>query len=124
LRPGVRYAPPVNREVTAADFITAIQRLYDKKSPSVGQHFSDLIAGTKAFGAGKAKSISGLSAPDARTLTITLDQPAGDFLSILTLAYFAPVPGEYAASYTVGANYDGHVVGSGPYTPPPTTPAG
>jgi peptide/nickel transport system substrate-binding protein len=27
------------------------------------------------------------------------------------------VPGEYAASYTVGANYDGHVVGSGPYTP-------
>jgi peptide/nickel transport system substrate-binding protein len=38
-------------------------------------------------------------------------------LSILTLAYFAPVPGEYAASYQVGANYDGHVVGSGPYTP-------
>jgi peptide/nickel transport system substrate-binding protein len=25
------------------------------------------------------------------------------------------VPGEYAASYAVGANYDGHVVGSGPY---------
>jgi peptide/nickel transport system substrate-binding protein len=117
LRAGVRYAPLVNREVTAADFITAIQRLYDKKSPSGGQHFSDLIAGTKAFGAGKAKSISGLSAPDARTLTITLDQPASDFLSILTLAYFAPVPGEYAADYTVGANYDGHVVGSGPYTP-------
>ena len=49
--------------------------------------------------------------------TITLDQPASDFLSILTLAYFAPVPGEYAAGYQVGANYDGHVVGSGPYTP-------
>ena len=27
------------------------------------------------------------------------------------------MPGEYAARYTVGANYDGHVVGSGPYTP-------
>jgi peptide/nickel transport system substrate-binding protein len=27
------------------------------------------------------------------------------------------VPGEYAAHYAVGANYDGHVVGSGPYTP-------
>jgi peptide/nickel transport system substrate-binding protein len=117
LRAGVRYAPPVNREVTAADFITAIQRLYDHKSPSFGQYYPDLIAGAKAFGAGKASRISGLSAPDARTLTITLDQPAGDFLSILTLAYFAPVPGEYAASYTVGANYDGHVVGSGPYTP-------
>ena len=114
---GVRYAPPGNREVTAADFITAIQRLYDKQTPSYARQFADLIAGAKAFGAGKAKSISGLTAPDARTLTITLDQPAGDFLSILTMAYFAPVPGEYAAHYAVGANYDGHVVGSGPYTP-------
>jgi peptide/nickel transport system substrate-binding protein len=118
LRPGVRYAPPVNREVTAADFITAIQRLYyDKKSPSPGQPYADLIAGARRFGAGKARSISGLAAPDARTLTITLDQPAYDFLAILTLPLFAPVPGEYAASYAVGANYDGHVVGSGPYNP-------
>jgi peptide/nickel transport system substrate-binding protein len=116
LRPGVRYAPPVNREVTASDFITAIQRLYDKTTLSDGQKYADLIAGARRFGAGKASRISGLAAPDARTLTITLDQPAEDFLSILTQPFFAPVPGEYAASYTVGANYDGHVVGSGPYT--------
>jgi hypothetical protein len=31
--PAVRYAPPVNREVTAQDFITAVQRLYDKAIP-------------------------------------------------------------------------------------------
>jgi ABC-type transport system substrate-binding protein len=37
LRAGVRYAPPVNREVTATDFITAIQRLYDKQTPSFGR---------------------------------------------------------------------------------------
>jgi peptide/nickel transport system substrate-binding protein len=117
LRAGVRYAPPVNREVTAQDFITAIQRHYDKTSPSYGQQYADLIAGASRFGAGKASGISGLTAPDARTLTITLNQPAGDFLSILTLSYFAPVPAEYAASYAVGDNYSGHVVGSGPYTP-------
>jgi peptide/nickel transport system substrate-binding protein len=117
LRAGVRYAPPVDREVTAQDFITAIQRLYDKTSPSDGQHYADLIAGARAFGAGKARRISGLAAPDARTLTITLNQPAGDFLSILALPMFAPVPGEYAANYQVGDNYGGHVVGSGPYTP-------
>jgi peptide/nickel transport system substrate-binding protein len=117
LRAGVRYAPPVNREVTAQDFITAIQRLYDKQNPSYAQQYADLIAGASRYGAGKASRISGLAAPDTRTLTITLDQPAGDFLSILALPYFAPVPGEYAAEYAVGANYDGHVVGSGPYTP-------
>jgi peptide/nickel transport system substrate-binding protein len=118
LRAGVRYAPPVNREVTAQDFITAIQRLYDdKKSPSGAQFYSDLIAGARQFGAGKASHISGLTAPDARTLQITLDQPTPDLLSILSLSYFAPVPGEYAAEYAVGANYDGHVAASGPYTP-------
>ena len=115
LRPGVRYAPPVDREVTATDFITAIERLYDAKSPSGGQFYADLIAGAKAFGAGKAKHISGLAAPGPHTLTISLDQPAEDFLSILTLPFFAPVPGEYAAHYQVGANYGLHVVGTGPY---------
>jgi peptide/nickel transport system substrate-binding protein len=117
LRPGVRYAPPVNREVTGQDFITAIQRLYDKQTPSYGQFYANLITGATAFGGGKARRISGLTAPDARTLTITLDHPAEDFLSILAQPFFAPVPGEYAASYAVGANYDGHVVGAGPYTP-------
>jgi ABC-type transport system substrate-binding protein len=116
LRAGVRYAPPVNREVTAQDFITAIQRFYDKQTPSPGQFYADLIAGARRFSAGKASSISGLAAPDARTLTITLDQPAGDFLSILTMSLFAPVPREYAAGYQVGDNYSGHLVGSGPYT--------
>jgi peptide/nickel transport system substrate-binding protein len=116
LRPGIRYAPPVNREVTATDFITAIQRLYDKKSPSPGQQYANLIAGATAFGAARASRIAGLTAPDPRTLQITLVQPADDFLSILTMSFFAPVPGEYAANYEVGDNYSGHVVGSGPYT--------
>ena len=118
LRAGVRYGPPVNREVTATDFITAIERLYDKQSRlSGGPIYADLIAGAAAFGAGRVKRIAGLAAPNPRTLQITLDQPAGDFLSILTLPFFAPVPGEYAAHYQVGANYAGHVVGAGPYTP-------
>jgi ABC-type transport system substrate-binding protein len=117
LRPGVRYAPPVNHEVTAQDFITAIERLYDQQTPSPGQQYADLIAGARQFGIDKASRIAGLTAPNPRTLTITLDQPAPDLLSILTMPFFAPVPGKYAAGYQVGANYDGHVVGSGPYTP-------
>jgi peptide/nickel transport system substrate-binding protein len=117
LRAGVRYAPPVDREVTAQDFITAIERLYDKTISLSGNSYADLIAGASAFGAGKASRISGLAAPDARTLQITLVQPAPDLLSILALPMFAPVPGEYAANYAVGENYSGHVVGSGPYTP-------
>jgi peptide/nickel transport system substrate-binding protein len=115
LRAGVRYAPPVDREVTSQDFITAIQRLYDKKHPS-SQQPNDLIAGAAAYGAGKATHISGLAAPDPHTLKITLVRPARDFLAGLTQPLFAPVPREYAAHYQVGDNYSGHLVGSGPYT--------
>ena len=117
LRPGVRYAPPVNREVTAQDFITAIQRLYDKQTPSVRAAVREPDRRDYSVRCREGQPHLGPGAPDARTLNITLDQPAGDFLSILTLPYFAPVPGEYAASYAVGANYAGHVVGSGPYNP-------
>jgi peptide/nickel transport system substrate-binding protein len=116
IRSGVRYGPPIDREVEAKDFITAVERLYDKKTPSPGQLYADLISGAAAFHAGKAGIITGLAAVDRRTLRITLAKPAGDFLSILTLAFFAPVPGEYAKRYQVGDNYSGHVVGSGPYT--------
>jgi ABC-type transport system substrate-binding protein len=120
LRPGVRYAPPVDREVAAQDFITAIERFYDEPTPASlaplpGRQYADLIAGAAAFGAGKAEHIAGLAAPDPRTLNITLVQPASDLLWILTQAMFAPVPEEHAASYTVGENYSGHVVGAGPY---------
>ena len=115
LRPGVHYAQPVNREVTATDFITAIERFYGD-TPSPGQQYADLIAGAREFDAGKASGISGLAAPDPRTLRITLDRPAEDLRSILSQQLFAPVPKEHAASYQVGADYDTQVVGSGPYT--------
>src|SRR6266699_2068132 len=110
LRAGVRYAPPVNREVTAQDFITALQRLYDKTTPSGAQSYADLIAGARRFGAGKASRIAGLAAPDAHTLQVTLVQPAGDFLSILALSYYAPatyIPGETAVLVLVrNPNWD------------------
>ena len=115
LRPGVHYAPPVNREVAAQDFITAIERFYVKDTKSPGPQWANLIAGATAFGAGEADTISGLAAPDPHTLRITLDQPADDFLSMLTRPNFAPVPKGHATDYGVGKRYDGHVVGTGPY---------
>ncbi len=115
LRQGVRWAPPVNRQVTAQDFVYALHRMFDKKTPSSGQPYALLIKGTEAFGAGKAKSISGIKAIDSRTLAITLVQPAGDFLSILSMGFFAPVPKEVASKYPVGSSYSKHVAAIGPY---------
>ena len=115
LRQGVKWGAPVNRDLTAQDFVYGLQRLFDKKTPSSGQPYALLIKGAEEFGKGKAKSISGIKALDDNTLRITLKQPAGDFLSILTLGFFAPVPKEAASKYPVGSAYSKHVVAIGPY---------
>src|SRR6266705_2344193 len=88
IRTGVKWAPPVNREVTAEDFVTAVERLYDKATPSGGQSYGNLIKGAKEFGEGKAKTISGMEA-SGDTLKITLLKPAPDFLSVLFQGFFA-----------------------------------
>jgi peptide/nickel transport system substrate-binding protein len=115
LRQGVRWGPPVNRALVAQDFVYALTRMFDKKTPSSGQPYALMISGTDAYAKGKAKTISGIRALDDRTLEIRVVKPTGDLLSILSMGFFAPVPREVASKYTVGSNYSKHVVALGPY---------
>ncbi|MGH3101323.1 MAG: ABC transporter substrate-binding protein, partial [Thermoleophilia bacterium] len=102
IRRGVRYAPPVDREIQAQDFVYAIERQVDPeleprhRSPNP---YARLIKGVDDFAAGKARRISGLRAEGDHTLHITLNRPASDFPSLLTLPFFSPVPEEYASGY-------------------------
>jgi peptide/nickel transport system substrate-binding protein len=121
VRKGVRWAPPATGEVTPDDFVYAVERLFDKTNPSPGQSYPLLIKGADEFASGKAKSISGVKA-SGDTVTFTLKKPAPDFLSIVSLPFFAPVPRSYASKYKVGPDYGKHIVGSGPYTLKSYTP--
>jgi len=117
IRRGVSYAPPVDREVRAGDFIYALERQLhpDQPSPGSPNPYARLISGAGDFAAGRARSISGMRAPDSHTLRITLDRPASDFPSLLTLPFFSPVPEKYASEYKLGRDYGQHLVASGPY---------
>ena len=114
IRQGIYYAPPVEREVQAEDFVYAVERQLDPAHPSPNP-YSRLIRGAGDFAAGKARTISGLQAPDSYTLRITLDRPASDFPRILTLPFFSPVPEEYASRYALGRDYGQHLIATGPY---------
>jgi peptide/nickel transport system substrate-binding protein len=115
LRQGIKWAPPVNRALKAQDFVFALTRMFDATTPSSGQPYALLIKGTDEFMNGTAKTISGMQALDDNTVQITLKQAAGDFLSILSMGFFAPVPQEEASKYPVGSPYSLHVVALGPY---------
>jgi peptide/nickel transport system substrate-binding protein len=119
LKKGIRFAPPVNREVEAKDVKYAIERDF---LPQVGNGYVNLywadIIGAKAYVAGKAKEISGLTTPDKYTLVMKLDRPTGTVAAqALALPGSAPVPKEYAAKYDKGkrSTYGQHVVATGPY---------
>jgi peptide/nickel transport system substrate-binding protein len=114
LRRGVKYDLPDEREVEADDFIYAVERQFNKARPSPNP-YARLIKGVDDYAAGKARTISGMRAPDPHTLEITLDRPASDFPGILTLPFFSPVPKEYASRYTPGRDYAQHLIASGPY---------
>jgi peptide/nickel transport system substrate-binding protein len=119
LKKGIKFAPPVNREVTSADVKYAIERdfLPQVANGYATAYWGDLI-GQKDYAAGKADEIKGLETPDNSTLIMRLSRPTGTVAAqALSLPGSAPVPKEYAAKYDKGkrSTYGQHVVATGPY---------
>jgi len=119
IRPGIKYSPgPVKRTVKAADFKYALERCF---TPQVGNGYVNsylgTIAGLDAFKSGKAKEISGITAPDDSTLVIKFTKPAGASGQALALPCTVPVPKEYAQKFDSGkqSSYGQHQVFTGPY---------
>lgn len=119
LRSGVRFGPPVDREVRSRDVKYAIERSFEPSvaSPSGEAYFSDLV-GVEDFRTRRARGIRGIRTPDDRTLVLRLSEPTGDYVAMaLGLAVTAPVPEEYARPHDRRnpSTYAQHVVGTGPY---------
>ena len=93
IRPGYRFSPPSNAPVTAQTFRYTLERAL---SPKLGEAAPGIdligdIVGAKAFHDGNATHVSGIRT-SGNTLTIALKRPAGDFLTRLSLPFFAAVP--------------------------------
>jgi peptide/nickel transport system substrate-binding protein len=143
LKPGVKYAAPINRAIVANDFIREIKRLCDPNNPSGGlTYFAGTIKGLAEF-CGKAPDdkgvggsgflgvatgsaskveqyinshdVPGLKANGDNELVITLKVKAGDFLNILATPFASPVPAESLKYIADSAEFRQHFPASGPY---------
>jgi peptide/nickel transport system substrate-binding protein len=119
IRSGIKYSPgPVKRTVKADDFKYALERCF---LPQVGNGYVNAylgeITGVQAFKDGKAKDISGITAPDDNTLVIKFDKASGAASQALALPCTVPVPREYAKQYDSAkqSSYGQHQVFTGPY---------
>ena len=118
LRSGVKFSPPVDREVTSKDVKYAFERAFTSNVPSgyATSYFGDIKGAPD--GPGKFKSIPGIKTPDDRTLVLELDKPtAVTVAAALVMPITIPVPREYAEKYDSKSpsTYDQYTVFTGPY---------
>ncbi|MDB5959593.1 MAG: heme-binding protein [Massilia sp.] len=121
IRPGIYFTPDPafhgqRREVTAADYVYSLTRLYDPaiKSPWLSL-FEGKIAGDQALHDkfSYTTPIAGLAAPDRYTLRITLRAPDSNFLFYLAMPASSVVAREVVDAYP--NQVGNHPVGSGPF---------
>ncbi len=118
LRSGVKFSPPVNREVTSKDVKYAFERAFTQNVPSgyATSYFAD-IKGAPT-GPGKFRDIPGIKTPDDRTIVFELKRPtAVTVAAALVMPITIPVPQEYAKTYDAKnpSTYDQYTVFTGPY---------
>lgn len=119
IRDGVKFGPPVNREVTSRDVKYAIERGFNPSvlNPYASTYYRDVIGAEDADGG----PIRGIRTPDDRTIVFRLRRPtAGLLAQATTLPLSAPVPREYARRFDAkpeGAvsDYGAWQVATGPY---------
>ncbi|HEX4520119.1 MAG TPA: ABC transporter substrate-binding protein [Gaiellaceae bacterium] len=116
LKRGIKFGPPVNREVTSRDILYAMERIaHPKDGAQYGFYYSPIV-GFDAYGAGKAKTIAGIKTPNAHTIVFDLTRPTGDFLYRMSLPATGPIPREVARCFEGQAGrYGKDVVSTGPY---------
>lgn len=115
IRDGVFFGPPFqDREIVAQDFVTAIEREACSVCHEGGYSFYySVIEGFDEFADGKADSVSGVSAPDDKTLVITLTQETGDFGFRMSMPAMTPMPAEAVEGHD--KDYGRFLVATGPY---------
>ncbi|HEX2133602.1 MAG TPA: ABC transporter substrate-binding protein [Actinophytocola sp.] len=131
LREGAQWDTEPARAVVAEDFVRGFKRLCNPVQPSGGlTYYTSTIVGMQEFCDGFAKvapeigpmkayiqgnDITGISAPDERTLVFELTAPAADFLNILSMKFASAAPVEYLDYIPDGAEFRQNTISNGPY---------
>jgi peptide/nickel transport system substrate-binding protein len=113
LRSGVTFGPPIEREVTSEDFVTAFERALNPETLAFNADLFSAIEGAAGYMTGEADTISGLRTPDPRTLVIELSEPDPVLVPVLADPTVAPIPAEAAEGHE--KDYGRFLISTGPY---------
>jgi ABC-type transport system substrate-binding protein len=113
LKHGVKFQPPVNREVTADDFEYSFERMLRAPlAPGTGFYMN--VKGARAYYEGKADTVTGFKVVDPYTVEINLNSPDLSFLNAFTMQFCDVLPKEWVDKW--GKDVNRHPLGTGPFT--------
>jgi peptide/nickel transport system substrate-binding protein len=116
IRKGIKFSPPVNREVTAEDVVYSFERVANENVANpYYPGYLDAIEGMKTA---KGGPIAGVKATGPDTIQIKLTEPQAPIVyASMVLPWSAPVPKDYAKKYDEKkpSEYLNHIVATGPY---------
>ncbi|HET6494011.1 MAG TPA: ABC transporter substrate-binding protein, partial [Thermoleophilia bacterium] len=112
LRQGVKFQPPLNRELTASDVKYSFERMLDA-APSETRALYEGVAGSAPFLSGRDDTISGIEVVDDMTIRFRLVRPDPSFLDALAMEPCGVVPREWVEEQ--GAEFGLHPLGTGPF---------
>lgn len=119
LKPGIKFAPPVNRAVKSADVKYAIERAFSANVPNAyAFNYFSVIDGAPSKPTDGVKPVSGLQTPDDQTLVFKLkSKDSATLVAALIMPITMPVPEEYAKPFDAKnpSTYDQYVAFTGPY---------
>ena len=116
IRKGVMFGPPVNREVTAQDFVDSWSYNAQAKNKSATTYIIAPIKGVDPdTGYAEGPVLSGVKALDKYTLEVTLQYPFADFPATLVHPITHVFPVDYAEQVGRKAYFDKPEGGTGPY---------
>ncbi len=116
LKSGIKFGPPVNREITSKDVKYALERMARPKNGAQYAFYFTAIKGWDSYSKGETKSMSGIKTPNAKTIVFDLTAPTGDFLMRLGMPATYPMPQAVAKCFEGKPGvYGRYVIASGPY---------
>ena len=124
LRDGVKFGPPLSREVTSKDVEYAFRRIATESLVAqYGFYYDGVIKGLTEYKeagglskpANAKKPIAGIETPDDKTIIFHLEKPTGDFLYRVGMPATGPIPEEVGKCFLKAGEYGRFVISSGPY---------
>jgi len=118
LKKGIKFAPPVNREIQAKDIKYAFERAATKNVPNQYTSYFNFIEGYPKKPSAPGTEIPGIVVDNPYQITFKLTKPlAPGFAAFLIMPVTAPVPKEYAEKFDKKnpSTYNENVIASGPY---------